>query len=366
MSPYHGSAGPPDAVPSECPRHRPGVTVEPAWPNGRRRGLIAHTPQGRIYLLGEDEAALFLLMDGTRDIDRLAAASRPDGPSIDALAVKRYVGLLQAAGLVEGPYGGGQGPQMSRAGPRIGLVRPARLLEHAGRLAAAVPAPAAAACFCLSIAAGLWAAPGLQGALSTLSTTGAGATRLAATAATAWLLGVVHELAHGAAAAQSGAPASRLGISAVGWRPAFFVEIPGLWTLPRMKRLWVVAAGPLTDAWLAAAAALAYRFLPRAGEPLALLACALAARVAWNALPVLNTDGVRLLEIALRCPGLESRGRDEARCRIRRLFRWRGRGSGPACDGPAPDLLFWYGLLSLAAEAALAVGLALFVLRRLS
>lgn len=335
--------------------------MRPAGPGNRPGGLIAHSPEGRAYLLGEREAGLFLLMDGTRGIDELAVTAGPCQPIADPREIRRYVGRLQEAGLLQGSSRRPLAFPSIRAAARIELGSPSRLLEPAGRLLAKIPAPAAAAVFCLSLSVGAWAVMTSLGAISTLYAGEASTSRLGATATLALLLGVAHELAHGAAAARFGVPVRCLGLSAVGWRPAFFVEIPGLMTLPRRERMWVIAAGPLADAWFAAAAASTWRLLPQSGEPAALVACALLARVAWNALPALRTDGARMLEAGLRIPNLEARARAETVRRLRAILGGAGGHTGLPDGG-----LFWYGLLSLTAETALVLGLALLVLRGLS
>ena len=104
----------------------------------------------------------------------------------------------------------------------------------------------------------------------------------------------VHELAHAAAAAATGTPATHIVLDLWGGHTSFSAESTG-----PGRSIGVSAVGPLSNAAIAGVAALAMTGTDPAGVPRLLLAATATVNVlvaAFNALPGLPLDGGRVLE----------------------------------------------------------------------
>lgn len=336
------------------PRLRAGVVLH-RMDLGRRSGpWVIRTPEGRYYIAGEREAALLARLDGTRSFADLAGGP----PELDAAA--RFIQEIWGRGLLEG-----RAPPPMPAGRtwhRLPLGNPTRLLRPAcaalARLPRGAAVPAVAGLMVAGALAAWLQADGLLAYLAPRSLW----SRLPGAVLLAWALGIWHETAHALAALRRGARVRAIGVAVVGWRPAFFADIPDLLLLPRRDRIAVAAAGPTGDALLASLALVSAQMVPDLADPALSLAAVALIRVAWNMLPALRTDGAFLLAELLGIPGLERTAR---RCAARWLLRIAGRAGAmrdPSPGGPSPGILL-YGLISAGLEVG--VGL-LLMLRALS
>jgi Zn-dependent protease len=135
-------------------------------------------------------------------------------------------------------------------------------------------------------------APGIRAAVEVRP----GVEYLIAFAFAVLLLGSVfiHELAHAAAAAATGTPATHIVLDLWGGHTAFDEESAGPW-----RSIGVCVVGPLSNAVLALAAQLAVQLADPSGVPRLLLSATATCNLvvaAFNALPGLPLDGGRVLE----------------------------------------------------------------------
>ncbi len=144
---------------------------------------------------------------------------------------------------------------------------------------------------------------------------------------------IVHEFAHGIAAARHGCRVPAMGVAFLVMAPVAYTDTNDAWRLSRRApRLWIGAAGILSELVLASWATLAWGLLP--AGPLRSAACLLAS-VTWvksllvNLSPIMRFDGYYLLSDALDLPNLH------ARCFA--LARWRLREALFGLGEPPPE-----------------------------
>ncbi|MDQ7840794.1 MAG: hypothetical protein RDU83_07170 [bacterium] len=286
------------------PRLRPGVILrreDAAHGIGRR---IIHAPGGRCFLIGEPEAAVLVLMDGTRTVEELSRAAAPDVPGLNAAVAALFVRRLAGAGLLADD-GELPRPHLSFSA-RLVIADTSPLLLPLCRLLRRVPARAGTiglAALLIAGAAGI-AVRGdrLVAAYAVLPLAALlGPEHLVTMAILVWLLGLGHEAAHAVTALMAGCRAAALGMAVSPWRGVtFFAELPGLALLPRSARVWVAASGPLWDAAAGMGALLLGWIWPASREAAALIAAAALLRAVWNLLPMPRTDGAYLLTQLVR------------------------------------------------------------------
>ena len=133
-----------------------------------------------------------------------------------------------------------------------------------------------------------------------------------------FLIVVVHELAHGLALAHYGRKTNRAGIRLLFIFPYAFVDTSEAYFEPRMRRIVVSAAGPLTDFSLGAVFAIACAVSPRGNVRDVLFQLAFAGYVGafFNANPFLDRDGYQILCEWLREPRLKERARQQLKQRL--------------------------------------------------
>lgn len=326
-------------------RLRPGTLCQPADLTGRPGEVVVRSPEGRYFLMGPAEAALLGLLDGTHTLESLSAAARRlHGEPRTKDDVAAFVGQLARAGLLEG--GGAFGRDGYLTPKRVRLFDPTPILQPVCGVLRRAPVSLGLWAYLGLVAAGMWAGAQVGGSLGHLWREAALVERLPGVLLVAWWLGLTHELAHGAGAILTGGRIRSIGLAFERWRLVFFAEVVDLAMLPRRSRIWTIAAGPMMDAAVAAASLILWHLLPRALPAAGVVAAAAVARVGWNLLPVLRTDGYRLLVEWLRRPGLESRGRQELR-------RWLHSAGGRSHEYGLASMdrfLIAYGACSVAAE----------------
>lgn len=285
------------------PRLRPGVTLR--WEDaGQHSGRwIIRAPGGRWFLTGEPEAALLILMDGTRTCEELSKAAALEAPGLNAAWAAGFVRRLACAGLLADD---GELPDLRLSfSARLVIAEAGLLLLPLCRLLRRVPARAGAvglAALFIAGAAGI-AVRGdhLVAAYADLPIAALSSPeRLVTMAILVWLLGLGHEAAHALAALMAGCREAALGMVVGPWRVTFFVEIPGLILLPGRTRVWVAASGPVWDGAVGVGALLMGQLWPAGREAAAVLAAAALLRAAWNLLPMPRTDGAYLLTQLVR------------------------------------------------------------------
>jgi putative peptide zinc metalloprotease protein len=128
----------------------------------------------------------------------------------------------------------------------------------------------------------------------------------------------VHELAHGLALAHYGRTTRRAGLRLLFIFPYAFVDSSEAYFEPRMHRIVISAAGPLSDFSIAAAFSIACAISPRGNVRDVFFQLAFAGYVGafFNANPFLDRDGYQILCEWLREPGLKQRARQQLKQRL--------------------------------------------------
>jgi putative peptide zinc metalloprotease protein len=133
-----------------------------------------------------------------------------------------------------------------------------------------------------------------------------------------FLIVVVHEIAHGLALAHYGRRTNRAGLRLLFIFPYAFVDTSEAYFEPRMRRIVISAAGPLTDFSLGAAFSIACAISPRGNVRDVFFQLAFAGYVGafFNINPFLDRDGYQILCEWLREPGLKQRAREQLKARL--------------------------------------------------
>jgi putative peptide zinc metalloprotease protein len=128
----------------------------------------------------------------------------------------------------------------------------------------------------------------------------------------------IHEVAHGLALAHYGRTTKRAGVRLLFIFPYAFVDSSEAYFEPRMHRIVISAAGPLTDFSLAAVFSIVCAISPRGNLRDVFFQLAFAGYVGafFNANPFLDRDGYQILSEWLREPGLKQRARQQLRQRL--------------------------------------------------
>ncbi len=157
-----------------------------------------------------------------------------------------------------------------------------------------------------------------------------------------FLLVIGHELGHGLVAESFGRPISRAGVKVALVFPYVFVDTTDAWFESRRRRMAISLAGPVGDAVLGGAFALACFFAPPGSARDICFQVAFAGYVGalFNLNPLLERDGYHVLVDLLREPGLRPRA-------SRRLADAVAGRSSPG----AGRRLLAYGIASLAWSA---------------
>jgi putative peptide zinc metalloprotease protein len=133
-----------------------------------------------------------------------------------------------------------------------------------------------------------------------------------------FLIVALHELAHGLALAHYGRRTSRAGLRLMFIFPYAFVDTSEAYFEPRMRRIVISAAGPVTDFSLAALFSIICAISPRGNVRDVFFQLAFAGYVGafFNANPFLDRDGYQILCEWLRVPHLKERARAQLKQRL--------------------------------------------------
>ena len=129
---------------------------------------------------------------------------------------------------------------------------------------------------------------------------------------------MVHELAHGIALAHYGRTTKRAGVSLMWIFPFAFVDTSEAYFEPRMHRIVISAAGPITDFSLGALFSILCAISPKGNLRDIFFQLAFAGYVGafFNANPFIDRDGYQILSDWLREPGLKQRARQQLKQRL--------------------------------------------------
>jgi putative peptide zinc metalloprotease protein len=313
----------------ERPGLRPGYALKRlAASEGERRWVLRDLRSRGFLRLADADGQLLELLDGRSSVDALMESAErrlgPEGPA----RLARLLTELADRGLLDG-FGDAPAARLARGrlartlAPREWAWSGASrfiddLYAGGGRL---LFTPAAAVLLAVVAVAGLVAfAYVMLGRYGTpfvvASKIGLGglvfvAGRLAVAA--------VHETAHGLAMARYGRHVGRAGLKVVLVFPYAFVDTSEAWFEPRRHRIAVSAAGPVSDAFLGGAFALAC--LTLAAGTLRDICFQLAVGAYLGALmnlnPFVERDGYHILADVLDEPNLRGRARAELARRLR-------------------------------------------------
>lgn len=132
---------------------------------------------------------------------------------------------------------------------------------------------------------------------------------------------ILHEFGHGLVATRHGCRVPAMGVAFLVMTPVAYTDTNEAWLLARRgPRLWIGAAGIITELTLAAWATLAWCLLP---DGVLRSACYMVATVTWiksllvNISPIMRFDGYYLLSDGLDLPNLHTRAFALARWQLR-------------------------------------------------
>ena len=312
------SGGPRELRPGHRPRVRAGTVLKRLGAAEGDRRWVLRGAGGAVVRMGDDEAALFRLLDGQSDMLALAReAERIMGPAGPARLAELLAQLAERGFLAEVDAADARGGLLRRAArPRelswhgIGsgiewLYRHGAFLLFTGPALALATAVAVAglAAFALVMTGGGVEPVRVGGSVSV------GALVFIAGR---FLLAAAHELAHGLTLASFGRRPGRAGLKLILVFPYAFVETSEAWFEPRGRRIAVSSAGPASD--LVLGGALACVAVEAAPGTLRDAAFQLALGAYYGAVlnlnPLLERDGYHVLVDLLREPNLRRRARE--------------------------------------------------------
>jgi putative peptide zinc metalloprotease protein len=316
---------------------------------GDRRWVLRNLRTDQFLRMGDDEAALFELLDGSSALpDLLVEAERRLGPAgIPRLA--RLLADLGERGFLEGVQGA---PTEASSGGRL-ITRLARTRERSFRgIGDTIDRIYRRGGFLLFTRPGLALIAGLIVAgivgfaylvFGRYGTPFVVANKVGlgglAFLTGRFLVVAVHELAHALTMASFGRRVDRAGVKLIFVFPFVFVDTSEAWFEPRRRRIAIAAAGPVADLSMGGIFALIAVVLSAGTMRDVFFQLALAGYVGafFNLNPLLDRDGYHILVDALRAPGLRKRAREVM---MRRL-------AGKPVPESTPRSLTIYGFATL-------------------
>jgi putative peptide zinc metalloprotease protein len=314
---------------------------------GDRRHVLRSLRTGEIVRMGDDEAALFELLDGTMGLpDLMAEAERRFGAAGIA-RLTRLLSELGERGFLEGVDAQERTPRrgfLARLAKSREYVFPGagdffqRLYRRGGFVLftpAGLSVLAALAIGGLAVFAGLiirrYGTP-----FVVASKVGLGGI--------AFMFGrfivvAIHEVAHGLTMASFGRRASHAGVKLVFLFPFAFVDTSDGWFEPKRRRLAISAAGPVSDLVVGGVFSVVALVLGPGTIRDIFFQLAFAAYVGalFNLNPLLDRDGYHMLVDWLQQPGLRQKAREYV---MRRM-------AGKPVRADAPRSFLIYGGLTL-------------------
>jgi len=332
------------------PRARSGYALKRLEDEGdRRRHVLRNDHTGEVLRMGDDEAALFEMLDGSMALPDLMAAAENRFGLAGIARLTRLLSELGERGFLADVEGrekttgaGSLFARLSRSREKIfpnagsffeGVyMRGGFLLfTPAGLLTLAAIGVAGIAAF-VGLIVGRYGTP-----FVVASKVGLGGL---AFLIARFLVVALHELSHGLTMASFGRKPSHAGIKLIFLFPFAFVDTSDSWFEPKRRRLAISGAGPASDFLVGGVFALLALVLAPGTLRDIFFQAAFAAYVGafFNLNPLLDRDGYHMLVDWLRQPGLRPRAREHI---MRKL-------AGKPVRSDAPRSLTIYGALTLA------------------
>lgn len=319
-------------------------------------------PSGSPLRVGQDVARLLRLLDGTRDVQRLASELGGPWTEEDVSASLRKLAEMEVLASAELSVA----PRRSRlsftppATIRFALFLKPSFPVVVAHLTRAIPRGTGETLLFSIGFLGLGAFAFLGRDLTSVLSTPLPFASLLTVLGMLTLGTVVHELAHSVALARRGGIPGPYGVMLLYLVPAAFAEVTDMWRLPRRRdRLAVALAGISIQAGVAGVSAFAALWTG-GGARSTLVALSLASYVsaAVNAFPFVKLDGYVALLAITDAPRLRERSMSASRAAIDRALL-----SVRASDrAPGEGFLALFGFIA----ALSPIAILLFVLIRLS
>ena len=271
---------------------------------------------GDFYRLRDAERFVAQQLDGETSLEAVREKTEERfGATLQAGTLKAFIDRLERAGLLEGTArkknSRGRRIRGSVLYLRCALFDPDRLLDRLAPRTGWFFTPLFLA---LSAAVILLAAGVTIGNRGALALDLSGLYRLWAIPVllvVSFVVGTLHELAHGVTCKRLGGEVHEMGFMAVYLQPALYCDVSDAWLFPeRSKRLWVGFAGPYFELFLWGLATLAWRLTETATwvNSVALIVLAVSGvKTLLNLSPFLKLDGYYLLSDWLEMPNLRAR-----------------------------------------------------------
>jgi RNA polymerase subunit RPABC4/transcription elongation factor Spt4 len=304
------------------PRVRSGWALKRMAGEDGEQHVLRDLRGGRFARLGDEEEALFRLLDGERTLPELVGLSEERFGAAGPAALARLLTHLAERGMLHG------GPSADEAVPDIPVGRLRSLLRPRSW-----SSPAFAGFVERAYDRGAWVLflKPVLAVLAVLSVAGLASfgylvayrygtpfvvARHVGLGAAVFVVGrlalvALHELAHGLACASYGRRAARAGIKLVLIFPYAFVDTSEAWFEPRKRRISISAAGPISDLALGGAFAVASLLSGHGALRDVEFQVALGAYLGalFNLSPMLDRDGYHILIDVVRQPSLRERAR---------------------------------------------------------
>jgi putative peptide zinc metalloprotease protein len=324
--------------------------------------VLRDLESGAFLRLSDSDAQLFEQLDGTRGLADLIAAAEARFGATGPARLARLLADLGERGFLAGVASGAEGTVEEPQSLVRRLLRPrSKSFAWVGRVVDAVYRGGGWLLFTrpVLVALGALAVAGV-GVFAYLVAKRYGTPFVVAQkiglGGLVFLLGrfavvVVHELAHGLVMASYGRKIERAGVKLLLIFPYAFVDTSEAWFEPRRRRIFVSAAGPVSDFTLGAIFSICCLALAPGTVRDIFFQLAFAAYVGacFNLNPFLDRDGYHILVDVLREPGLRRRAREQFSRRL----------AGRPSTGDSPVLarysLFGLGWSVLAAGFAIAM-----------
>lgn len=372
------------------PRIRAGVRVIRQWFRGERWHVLEDPASGLFYRLNDSGYDLIARLDGVTTVnaawraglERLGDDSLTQGEALGLLGQLSRANLIRADGpgdveTMAERLRERRGREMrsvlaSLLWLRVPLVDPDAFLTRWAPVLAWLFSPVGTLVWLLLVIVGAWHTIDGGGALLR------GADAVLAAGNLPWLLAMyvviklLHELGHGLACKvfglrnRRGGEVRTIGLMFLVFLPVPYVDASSAWAFRcRRQRVTVSAAGILVELGIAAASAIVWARSAEGTLVHALAADAVliasVSTVLFNGNPLLRYDGYYVLADLLGMPNLWSRSREYLAYLVKRFAWGVRRPMNPARSPREAGMLGAYGLASVAYQAVVFVGIALFI-----
>ena len=342
------------------PKVREDLVIVEREEGGKRIAVIKDPLGGRFFSVGEEEAAVLRLLDGSRT-PREVLASLPDGLELDEEDIGDFVRLLDGYAMLVSsaapPAPRSWAAERSVLALRLKVFDPRGVVDALARsLGFLVSLPSLVACLAVVLGAAVLLALRAPAVGADAAALWRPSTILVFYAALAVMM-TVHELAHAVTCRRLGGEVREMGVMLMALVPCVYTDVSDIYLMKRRShRVAVIAAGPLAELTLWGILTIAFFLVPRGGTASGVLFVAMLTSglrsLLMNVNPLLKFDGYYLLEEVLGVSNLMERSR-------RRVLGWMKRPGGSS--GGEGRLLLVYGALSFVYTAGLSLMSAVFI-----